>query len=201
MASFLNPFSEKFILKSIIDGLVNILDYINPFSENFILKGVLDFLGNIISYINPFSENFFGHKIIEMFQNLFTFLFVMTEEQEQAYKDKENSINDIIESKFGIFYFFQDEIQKANEYVYNDDFLKIHFNSWQFNLGIINFTTPEIDFTQFRDTYEPYRVTVRNSIFFIFVGLALVYLVKYILNYGVTGSDVNKIAGGGKNDS
>lgn len=107
----------------------------------------------------------------------------MTEEQEQAYKEKENSVNDIIESKFGIFYFFQDEIQKANEYVYNADFLTINFPSWNVDLGIVKFNTPEINFTEIRDIYEPYRTTIRGSLFFIFVGLAIVYVVKYILNY------------------
>ena len=161
----------------------DILDYINPFSENFILKSVLEFLDNILSYINPFSENFIGYKIVDLFKNLFSTLFIMTEEQEEAYQAKEESINDIIESKFGIFYFFQEEIQKANDYVYNSDFLNIYFDSWNFNLGIINFNTPEINFTKFRDVYEPYRVTIRNSLFIIFVGLAIVYVVKYILNY------------------
>ncbi len=126
----------------------------------------------------------------------------MTEEQEKAYKEKENSVNDIIESKFGIFYFFQDEIQKANEYVYNADFLAIKFPSWRCNLGIVKFNTSEINFTKIRDIYEPYRTTIRGSLFFIFVGLAIVYVVKYVLNYGVTGSDVNKVmSGGDKSDN
>lgn len=199
--NYINPFSEDFLLKDVLDFLGNILSYINPFSENFILKDVIDFLGNILSYINPFSENFFGYTLIDLFGNLLNSLFVMTPEQEQAYEEKENSITDIIESKFGIFYFFQEELEKADEYVYNEDFLNIHFEPWSFNLGIINFTTPEINFTEFRDVYEPYRTTVRNSIFIIFVGLAIVYIVKYVLNYGVTGSDASKVVGGGKDDN
>lgn len=72
----MNPFSENFILKSIIDFLGNILDYLNPFSENFILRTVINFLGNIIDYINPFSENFFGIKLLELLGNLLKNLFV-----------------------------------------------------------------------------------------------------------------------------
>lgn len=126
----------------------------------------------------------------------------MNEEQETAYKKKQTNLDDIIKSKFGIFYFFQDEIQKANEYVYNADFLTVNFPSWNVDLGIVKFNTPEINFTKIRDIYEPYRTTIRNSLFFIFVGLAIVYVVKYILNYGVTGSDVNKVmSGGGKSDN
>lgn len=76
---YLNPFSENFILKNVLSFLGSIVDYINPFSENFILKGVLDFLANILSYINPFSENFFGKKLVELIGELLTNLFVPSE--------------------------------------------------------------------------------------------------------------------------
>ena len=69
MLDYLNPVSDKFILKTIID-------YLNPFSDNFILKSVIDFLGNIISYINPFSDNFLGKKIVESLQGVLEYLFV-----------------------------------------------------------------------------------------------------------------------------
>lgn len=84
---YLNPFSENFILKSVIDFLGNIISYINPFSENFLLKGVLDFLSNIISYINPFSDNFLGKKIVEMIGDLLTKLFVPSEDKILALKN------------------------------------------------------------------------------------------------------------------
>lgn len=72
----------------------NILDYLNPFSDNFILKNVIDFLGNILNYINPFSEDFFGKKIVEMFSSLFEYLFIPTE-------DHFSNINTKINEKFG----------------------------------------------------------------------------------------------------
>lgn len=63
-------------LGDIIKNLGDVLSYINPFSDNFILKDVLNFLGNILSYLNPFNENFFGIKLIELFSNLLKSLFI-----------------------------------------------------------------------------------------------------------------------------
>lgn len=81
MLNALNPFSDDFILKGVLDFLGNILSYLNPFSENFLLKGVINFLGNILSYLNPFdSEHFFGYKIMELLGDLFNVLFVPKEE-------------------------------------------------------------------------------------------------------------------------
>lgn len=56
------------------------MSYINPFSENFILKDVLNFLGDMLSYINPFDENFLGNKLIELLGNLLQELFIPSEE-------------------------------------------------------------------------------------------------------------------------
>ena len=76
MFDYLNPFSDNFILKGVLDFLGSIFNYLNPFSEDFILKGVLDFLGNILSYLNPFDENFLGYKLIELLGDLLEWLFV-----------------------------------------------------------------------------------------------------------------------------
>lgn len=102
--SYLNPFSENFILKGVLDFLGEILSYINPFSDNFLLDGLFTFLnnfftslfnfiGNIISYLNPFDENFLGYKLIELLQNLFEFLFIPNE-------NSFTGIIDIVKSKF-----------------------------------------------------------------------------------------------------
>ena len=72
----------------------NVLNYLNPLSENFILKSVINGIGNILSYINPFSENFFGYKIVEFFKNLFIELFVPQQDQFTEFSNN-------IKSKFG----------------------------------------------------------------------------------------------------
>lgn len=71
----------------IVNSITSCLDYINPFSENFLLKGVLEFLGNILSYINPFSENFLGKKIIELLGSLLQSLFIPKEESFTKFQD------------------------------------------------------------------------------------------------------------------
>lgn len=88
-------------MSDIFSKLGDILSYINPFSDNFLLKGVLDFLGNILSYINPFSENFLGRKIIELLGELLQKLFIPKEESftkfENVFKEKLSFIDSIKE--------------------------------------------------------------------------------------------------------
>lgn len=72
MLDYINPFSENFILKGVLEAL----QYINPFSENFIFKDFFRNIGDILSYINPFSENFFGWKIIDGIKGVLEDLFI-----------------------------------------------------------------------------------------------------------------------------
>ena len=65
---------------NVVQSITSVIDYINPFSENFILKGVLDFLGSILDFLNPFSENFFGIKIIEGIGDALEAIFVPDED-------------------------------------------------------------------------------------------------------------------------
>ena len=88
-------------IKDVTTGIVNIfkaigdiLNYLNPFSDKFILKEVLSFFGNLLSYINPFSDNFIGYKIIELLGNLLESLFVPKQESI-------NGLVDTVKSKFG----------------------------------------------------------------------------------------------------
>lgn len=108
--SFLNPFSDNFILKGVLEFLGSILDYINPFSDNFILKTVVNFLGSILNFINPFHENFIGYKFIELLKELFVFLFVPSQDSFELipsiFNDKFSFISDIqnyITSVFNMF--------------------------------------------------------------------------------------------------
>ena len=88
--NYINPLSDKFILKDVLTFFSNLLDHLNPFSENFILKDVL----NVLNYLNPFGVNFFGNKIIELFKKLFEDIFVPS-------YDHFSDFNQIFEEKFG----------------------------------------------------------------------------------------------------
>lgn len=92
MFDYLNPLSDKFILKTIIDflnpfsenfilkGVLEALQYINPFSDKFIFREFFANIGEMLSYINPFSENFFGRKIVEFIGDLLKNLFIPKQE-------------------------------------------------------------------------------------------------------------------------
>ena len=60
---------------------------LNPFSEDFVLKGVLEFLSNIVSYINPFSDNFLGKKIMELLGDLLKSLFIPKQESFEKFQN------------------------------------------------------------------------------------------------------------------
>ena len=118
--------------------------------------------------------------MIDLFKDLFNYLFIMSEEQELEHQAHEDEINSLIEEKFYIVTFFSEELSKLNDYISFDDFLNINIPAFKLNLGIINYTGEEINFTNFRDAYEPYRNTVRNSLFLIVCAVGIVYIVKYI---------------------
>ena len=77
-----------------MSGVLDLLSYINPFSDNFILSGVLNFLSSIFDYLNPSSDNFLGKKIIELLSDLLQALFVPSDE-------RINEISDLVSSRFG----------------------------------------------------------------------------------------------------
>ena len=79
---------------NIFNSLGEVLSYINPFSDNFILKTVIQNLGEVLQYINPFNEEkFFGYKFVDLFSNLLQTLFVPAEENV-------NGLVDSVKNKF-----------------------------------------------------------------------------------------------------
>ncbi len=159
--NYLNPFSDKFILKGVLDFLSNILSYINPFSDNFLLKGVLSFLSDMLSYINPFSDNFLGKKIISLLGDLLQYLFIPKE-------DHFTEIKTIIDEKFG----FINQIKELAYSLFNvattaDDNTKIPPS---FNITYKGVTVKIVDFS----VIEPFRNTFHAII-------SAVLWVSYIL--------------------
>lgn len=134
-------------LKSVVEGVLGVLDYLNPFSENFILKGVLDFLGNILSYINPFSENFWAYKLIELLGDFFKLLFVPSDNN---FEELSNKINE----KFGF-------IGQIKDLAYS----LLGFNNYgdkppTFEITYMNNTVSIVDFSAFLE----YRVWLHGII-------------------------------------
>lgn len=152
---------------------------------NNIYEFFKDLPGNI-SNIFKWLGNFFK----ELY-NFFIHLFIPTEEQQQLIIDENLKTKDVLISKFPFISEFNEFLSNASNYSSNNKFLDIKFKPWNFKFGIINVKTPEIDFSWVSEAYEPYRETVRSAIYYIGLALAIVYVIKYFLSYGVTGSDVN----------
>lgn len=104
-------------------------------------------------------------------------------------------MRDTIESHLPFVWFFQNEVQKAFDYVDSTDFLNIEIPTFSFNLGAVNFTAEGQHVLNVRNAYEPYRIMVRSFLALIVYGLGGIYLVKYILNYGQTQSNSKVIEG------
>lgn len=157
------------------------------------------FFGNLVSNLQSFFNN-----LVQNIQQGFAgiadtilHLFIPTDEQKEAHIQQELAMQETIRSKIPFVPYFQDEIQKAFSYQESTDFLHLRFEGWDMNLGIIKIHTPDVDFTKVRDAYEPYRIYVRGFLLLIVYGMAGVYIVKFILNYGATDA-VNVAVRGGK---
>lgn len=127
--------------------------------------------------------------------DFFIHIFVPTEEQWNAIKQDYKDLGDTFKNHLPFIGFFSDELEKAKDIVYNEDFLNIKFKGWSFDLGIIHFTTPDINFTGVLEAYEPYRMSIRSFLTFIVYCLGIVYIVKYVLRYGETQGNSNVIDG------
>lgn len=190
----MNPFSENFILK-------DLLDYLNPFSDNFILKGLLNAIGTLLDYLNPFSENFIFKGVFDFIGGFFTDLgnflqsvFIPTDGQWEDIGQDYTELSNTVQSHMPFISLFSDELRKAQEAVEKTDFLVITIPSFSYSgSGGIGVNTDEQRVINVGQAYEPYRAYVRSFLFILVVGLACVYLVKYILNYGDVSSVVSGI--------
>lgn len=135
------------------------LSYINPFSENFILKKVISFLGDILSYLNPFSENFFAYKLIELLGNLLEWLFVPSD-------NYFNSKFDNLKTSFGnrISYQSYIDIFENTKNIVADEQISVDINNY--SVGNLNISKAKfIDFSIFDKYKSTYYSWVRGFTF------------------------------------
>ncbi len=127
--------------------------------------------------------------MLDFFADLWDFfvnLFVPTDNQWEQIENNNKSIKETISHKIPFVSWFSGELDKFNTGVDTTDFLNLHFDGWNFDLGVIKINTPPVDFTGVRDAYEPYRVEIRSLLALIVYALGAVYLVKYFVRYGQT---------------
>lgn len=185
----INPLSENFFLKGLLDVLGTGFSYINPLSDNFIFKGFFEAIGNILSYLNPFSENFFGYKIIELLKDALKFLFIPSE-------DRINGLINTFTSKFEFVDSIKISINSIKDMFNNiGNAPKLHLN-----LGKTKYT-PEgnytiIDFSWYAP-YKAYGDLVLTGFIYAFFLWRLFISIPNIINGtgGSTGSAMNYIFG------
>lgn len=163
---------------SIIGNFLSIVvDYLNPFSDNYILKEPLEWLGNFFSNLLDFVIH----------------IFIPTEEHWSDITEDYSDMGSAISEHIPFVSLFSEELEKAQETVEQTNPLIVRIPSFSYSgSGCIGVTTDtkEINLSEF---YEPYRVYIRGFLFLIVVGLAFVYIIKYVLNYGKTQSGVKVI--------
>lgn len=150
------------------------------------LSDIFKTIGDIYKWVG----NFFVDLL-----NFFYHIFVPTDEQWEVIKQDYSDLGNNFKNHIPFVGLFSNELEKAKQVVYNEDFLNLKFDSWSFDLGVVKFSTPEIQFDKVVKAYEPYRMTVRSFLTLIVYALIVVYIVKYALKYGTTEGNSQVISG------
>ncbi len=137
----------------------------------------------LLQYINPWSDKFF-----------LKIAFIPSEEQQQEHLKNQEEFKRAFDSKLPFVNSLVDIFQNVktrqanvnNIRSFENNPLNLSIGSFEYDSGVISYSTPSTDLTFILEKYEPYRVQVRNGLKLIIYGLGAVYLVKYILNYGIT---------------
>lgn len=147
-------------IANIWNGFIELLQYINPWSDKFILK----------------------------------IAFVMSEEQEEIHSSNQEEFNTAFKNKIPFVSSLVDTFNTIGERQRNvrsvrsfsSNPLNININGFSYNGGPISYSSSSTDLSFILEKYEPYRVQVRDGLKLIVYGLGIVYLVKFVLNYGIT---------------
>ena len=129
-------------------------------------------------------------------------IFVPTDEQWAEIENDYTQLGETVKSHIPFVGLFSEELKKAQETVAKTDFLVITIPSFSFNSGGVGVSTSEQKVVNVGQIYEPYRAYVRGGLLMIVVGLAFVYLIKYVLRYGQvhSGQNVNASHDGGDSE-
>lgn len=164
--------------KNIFETIKEMLSYLNPFSDNFILLKLWDFLGTLISYINPFSDNFLGKKIVELIGNLLKSLFVPSDEYfNNFFSDLKQWFSD----RFGLlFYPFELIIDILNR-ITNINLSEPKFNIPEIkepSTGKILFKAQNYNFNDLLDTNE---FKIMHDIYFVIVDAIIIFALANLI--------------------
>lgn len=141
------------------------------------LNDIFSTIGNIFDWLGDFFSSLL---------NFFYHIFIPTDSQWESVKEDYRDLGSTFNNHLPFVGLFSDELEKAKQVVYNEDFLNIKFDGWSFDLGVVKYSTPSIQFDKVMKAYEPYRMTVRSFLALIVYALVVVYVIKYVLRYGST---------------
>lgn len=145
------------------------------------IKDIFSWIGNFFSSLLEFVYH----------------IFIPTDSQWESVKEDYRDLGSTFNNHLPFVGLFSDELEKAKQVVYNEDFLNIKFDSWSFDLGVVKYSTPDIQFDKVVKAYEPYRMTVRSFLALIVYALVVVYIIKYVLRYGTTQGNSQVVDKGG----
>lgn len=190
LASYLNPFSENFILNDLFTFFSNLLAPINPFSEDFILKDVISGIGSLVDYINPFSENFFVYKLIELLGDLLKWLFFPSDD---FFSSNIDNLKSMLSKKIP----YEDYIHIFGdvENVNGSSSGSISLNGYKINGSTFN-SENFIDLgfiTKYKDTWYSWT---RGVIYILVIIYNINQVMKLFRGYGLT-SGSSKVSSGG----
>lgn len=212
LATAIGDFFSSF-WDSFTNGLANVVSGIGEFFSNLGTN-----LGNWFSNVGTWFVEL-GSSIGEWFSNLwgtvknifswlgdffgalwdfFIHIFVPTDEQWAELNEEQSQLGEDVKSHLPLVGLFSNELKKAQETVEKTDPLVIRIPSFDYSgsggIGVST-GTREINLTQ---VYEPYRAYIRGFLLLVVVALAFVYIIKYVLNYGVTSGGQSVDTGSGK---
>ena len=123
--------------------------------------------------------------MLQYLKDFFLSLFVPSDEQWSYIQADYTSMGDTINSHIPFIGLFSDELKKAQQTVEKTDFLVITIPSFNYTgSGGIGINTQEQKVINVGQAYEPYRAYIRGSLLLVVVGMAFVFIMKYVLNIG-----------------
>lgn len=138
------------------------------------IKGIFGKIGNLISSI--------GNLVTDLISGLVN-LFIPTAQQWDSLKNDYSVLGDTIQSHLPFVSFIRSTFEEAQNTVISPfDFLNITMPSFLFFGG----NTEQTNYVNVRDAYEPYRIQIRSWLVLIVYGVAFVYIVKHVSDYGAT---------------
>ena len=138
------------------------------------IKGIFGKIGNLISSI--------VNLVNDLISGLIN-LVIPTTQQWDNLKNDYSVLGDTIQSHLPFVSFIRTTFEDAQNTVVSPfDFLNITMPSFSFFGG----NTEETNYVNVRDAYEPYRIQIRSWLVLIVYGVAFVYIVKHVSDYGAT---------------